>query len=206
MPNYEERPAQPTPLTENIDFSVPPPPVPYQKVPIQETLEDFNDSDESYDREMMVQLEQNGHFVRPRPPPLNLSQDDTWEFEHYASCYSCQTHVTTPHYCMNRIELPTNMTLTEARHVEPQFVMPTFPLTTPTIQPLTPPQQFMLLSPLQPPITPFPFPAFQNPVTPTLVLHYPSPLPMSPALIHAVTPQQPTFFVFPEQPPNQEQD
>ena len=161
-----------------------------------------------------VEQEDQEDFSKPKPDPINLPhQDDTkvWEYEHYAGCYLCQTHESTPIACCNRLVTEAQGTTplatpAPATPVTPQFVMPVLSMGSGGINPHGQPP-FLLFSPLPPspflphlnqggqimPITP------TLPTTPTLMFRYPSPMVPSPL----ISPQ--TVFVFPNSPDAQNQ-
>ena len=156
------------------DFSNPPPGYP------EEPVEDH--------------VEPQDHHHRPRPPPLDLSHNDTWEYEHYAGCFTCQAHQTTPHTCCNRPAIPTSPTVFDYAGASAgcaqnqQMILPLFPALR---TPLSAQQSYVLVSPLPTPTTPT-----------TFVFQFPSPLNFTPStpLLQAQQPQQQSVFVFPPPP------
>jgi len=173
------------------DFTIPPPPMPTQQ-------------QEQHDQEQnQVEQEDQEDFSKPKPDPINLSHQEgnIWEYEHYAGCYLCQTHESTPSACCNRLVTEAQGTTTPwatPTPVTPQFVMPVLSMGSGGINPHGQPP-FLLFSPLPPspfhphlnqggqimPMTP------TLPTTPTLMFRYPSPMVPSPL----ISPQP--FFVFP---------
>ena len=187
---------------ECSDFTIPPPPLPPLPPPQQQQVPPNQD--------------QAAEPCRQKPTPLNLvSNDTTWEYEHYAGCYACQTHESTPISCCNRLVLDPS-----PNQNIPQFVLPMLPVCPPIPTPQRHPASFLLFSPM-PPTTPFQHltPALQPGMckmiffwkyekktkslgtlscfffagTPAMVFQYPSPLiPPSPMMGPAQT-----VFVFP---------
>lgn len=103
---------------EHSDFTIPPPPMPTQQ-------------EEQHDTEQNQVEQEDQEDYKTRPDPINLShQDDTkvWEYEHYAGCYLCQTHESTPSACCRWVTEAQGTTPlatpTPATPVTPQFVMP----------------------------------------------------------------------------------
>lgn len=135
---------------------------------------------------------------RPRPPPLDLAQTETWEFEHYAGCYTCQSHETTPNSCPNRPMIQTLFGSPPQQPITPQFPpcqLGGIPIPRPQAPP---PQPYFLFSPMpfHPPMTP----AYHTPIAMPSPFALPAPgagrffFQMTPTLV--ANPQSP-IFVFP---------
>ena len=176
------------------DFSNPPP---YHPSPLMSPTSEYCSP--------ALQLLGPQQEVRMRPPPLFIPRSENWEDEHYAGCYACQSKGSTPHLCLN-LPPPTPGN-SEQVPDDTNFIMPLFPMGTPTLHPIpTPLPPVIILSPLLNPLVPSPVtpllpipPGFgPNPLTPTLIFQYPNLVTPSPV------PLAEPAFVFPEPQENGE--
>lgn len=178
---------------QHSDFTIPPPPVPPEQRDARAT---------SAEAEVVKEEPESS---KPKPDPIKFSRSETplWDFEHYAGCYACQAHESTPTECRERLEAEASAQGIASspllNHIDSppfvgnpdipqQFVVPIFPIGTYPTTPQAGPQ-FLLFSPLPPA-------AFDNvtptiPGTPSLFFQYPSALVTTPMI-----PPQPVF-VFP---------